>query len=155
MEDVRALGRNITRAFDCYSEGDSTARLGQCMVGSGGAAAPATDGQKRRIVRTLPPFAMKGSVPLGVRADEWILAYTALGRPFWFLFRYYPTVPADYEVGTAYLRRLPELLRSGAFQPVPHRLMEGGLGEIGQGFAELRAGRVKGEKLVYRVAGGD
>ena len=31
--------------------------------------------------------------------------------------------------------------------------MPGGLGDIGEGFEEIRAGRVRGEKLVYRVAG--
>ena len=36
--------------------------------------------------------------------------------------------------------------------PVKHRLMHGGLGDIGQGFAEMKSGRVGGKNLVYRVA---
>ena len=153
VADVRALGRNITRAFDCYSEGDSTSRAAQCMLPAD--SKPFSNSQQRRIVRTLPPYVMKGTIPPGVRADEWILAYTALGKPFWFLFRYYAAAPADYETATAYIRRLPELLSSGVLKPVPHRLMPGGLKKIGEGFAELKAGRVKGEKLVYRVAEAD
>lgn len=30
--------------------------------------------------------------------------------------------------------------------------MPGGLADIGNGFAEMRAGKVRGEKLVYHVA---
>lgn len=33
--------------------------------------------------------------------------------------------------------------------------MPGGLGNISEGFEELRQGRVRGEKLVYAVAGED
>lgn len=36
---------------------------------------------------------------------------------------------------------------------MPYRLMPGGLADIGKGFEEMRAGRVRGEKLVYRVGG--
>lgn len=33
-----------------------------------------------RIVRTLPPGMIKGTVPSGIRANEWIVSYTALGK---------------------------------------------------------------------------
>ena len=125
-------------------------RTTQCMVPKDPAQG-AHEGTSRRIIRTLPPSMMRGSLPPSVKADEWFLTYTALGKPFWFFFKYWPAVPEDYRVATEYMQRLPELLRLGAFQPVPHRLMEGGLEGIGQGLAELKAGRVRGEKLVYHV----
>ena len=76
-QDVRGLGRDVTRALDCHSEGDSTVRAAQCMVRGDGAEAKGVEG---RVIRTLPPSMMKGSVPQGIRADEWILSYTALGK---------------------------------------------------------------------------
>jgi len=66
--DVRALGKSVTRAIDCHSEGSSTVLCAGLMD------------EGSRIVRTLPPGMMRGQVPKGVRADEWILSYTALGK---------------------------------------------------------------------------
>ena len=83
VSDIQALGRDIRKALDCHSEGPSTVLTAKCMLplkeeehGSG------SDGSKveRRIIRTLPPALIKGTLPPGVRADEWILAYTALGK---------------------------------------------------------------------------
>ena len=68
VKDVAALGKNVTRAVDCHSEGSSTVLCANLM-NSGG-----------RIVRTLPPGMISGVVPKGVRANEWILSYTALGK---------------------------------------------------------------------------
>ena len=71
--EVRALGRNVTRAVDCHSEGQSTPMCAKLM----------SDADKKdggRIVRTLPPSMMSGTVPQGVKTDEWILSYTALGK---------------------------------------------------------------------------
>ncbi|KAL9129776.1 MAG: hypothetical protein Q9175_007201, partial [Cornicularia normoerica] len=73
-KDVKALGKNVTRAIDCHSEGPSTVSCAQLMGNAGG------QGLEGRIVRTLPPGMIQGTVPQGVRADEWILSYTALGK---------------------------------------------------------------------------
>lgn len=62
-------------------------------------------------------------------------------------------MPEDYKTASTYLKNLSHLLEEGKVVPVPHRLMSGGLGDIGKGFEEMRAGKVRGEKLVYRVAG--
>ena len=75
-------------------------------------------------------------------------------QPFWFLFKYYPAVPQDYKASSQYLGNLTGLLTSGTVVPVPHRLMAGGLADIGKGFDEMKAGRVRGQKLVYEVGGG-
>lgn len=72
-------------------------------------------------------------------------------QPFWFLFKYYPAVPSDYTTATNYLKSLTDLLQDGKVHPVKHRLMPGGLASINQGFDEMRGGRVRGEKLVYKV----
>lgn len=73
-KDVKALGKNVTRAIDCHSEGSSTVLCAQLMGDASG------KGPVGRIVRTLPPSMAKGTVPQGVSANEWILAYTALGK---------------------------------------------------------------------------
>jgi len=52
------------------------------------------------------------------------------------------------------MKKLTGLLETGKVVPVTHRLMPGGLADIGKGFDEMKARRVRGEKLVYRVAGG-
>ena len=72
-------------------------------------------------------------------------------QPFWFLFKYYPVAPEDYKTATSYLQNLTNLLRDGRVKPVKHRLMPGGLENIKEGFEELRSGRVRGEKLVYKI----
>lgn len=74
--EVKALGKNVTRAIDCHSEDQSTVLCANLMYDAGG------KGPGGRIVRTLPPLMISGTVPQGVRAEEWILSYTALGKVF-------------------------------------------------------------------------
>ncbi|KAH7313139.1 chaperonin 10-like protein [Rhexocercosporidium sp. MPI-PUGE-AT-0058] len=151
VEDVRGLKRDIRSGIDCHSEGSSTHLAALCMLPNGNDNLVGED--RRRIIRTLPPGLIRGSIPPSVRADEWILSYTALGKPFWFLFKYYPASPEDYRSSTDYLQALTPLLREQKVVPVKHRLMSGGLESISLGFDEMRLGRVRGEKLVYRVGG--
>jgi hypothetical protein len=88
VQEVRELGRDIRRAIDCHSEGESTVLAAECMLPADGGDEEYEEGvggmknakRRRRIVRTLPPGLMKGMVPDGVRADEWIVSYTALGK---------------------------------------------------------------------------
>lgn len=154
VQEVRKLGRDIRRAIDCHSEGGSTVLAAKCMLpDDGNENNEVGPSQRRRIIRTLPPGLISGTVPSAVRADEWILSYTACGKPFWFLFKYYPPAPADYQNASRYMKKLPSLLQQGKVDPVRSRLMPGGLAAIGEGFAEMRAGKVRGEKLVYTVSG--
>lgn len=46
--------------------------------------------EPRRIIRTLPPVLIRGTLPPGVRADEWILAYTALGKVAYSFSSFFP-----------------------------------------------------------------
>ena len=75
-------------------------------------------------------------------------------QPFWFLFKYHPASPTDYAIASKNLKQLTGLLVSGKVKPVRHRLLEGGLETgIGKGFEEMKAGKVRGEKLVVCVGG--
>ncbi|CZT48856.1 uncharacterized protein RSE6_09615 [Rhynchosporium secalis] len=152
VEDVQNLGLDIRSGIDCHSEGLSTQLAAQCML-----PVSSNDNlignKRRRIIRSLPPRLMKGEIPPSVRADECILSYTALGKPFWFFFHHYPAIPEDYKSSSDYFQALTPLLREKKAVPVKHRLMKGGLGQISEGFEEMRSGKVRGEKLVYRVGG--
>lgn len=77
-------------------------------------------------------------------------------QPFWFLFKYYPASPTDHAIASKNLKQLTALLESGTVRPVRHRLVAGGLETgLAKGFEEMKAGRVRGEKLVVRVGGGE
>ncbi len=84
VRDVQALGRDIRKAFDCYSQGPSTALTAQCMMPGKKTLAERSGGKKaqRRVIRTLPPRLMSGLIPAGVRTDEWIVAYTSGGKVY-------------------------------------------------------------------------
>ena len=60
-------------------------------------------------------------------------------------------MPNDYKIATTYLINLTGLLRDDKAKPVQHRLMPGGLEKISEGFEEIRSGRVRSEKFVYKV----
>ena len=81
VSGVRSLGRNITKCVDCFSEGQSTAVSAKCMISNEEENDKnSIPNKSRRIIRTLPPTLVKGSIPPNVRADEWILTYTAFGK---------------------------------------------------------------------------
>ena len=84
VQDVQKLGKDIRKGLDCHSEGQSTVLAAQCMIPGRNTTVDDTKGE-RRVIRTLPPGMMSGSLPPGVRANEWILSYTALGKVSLFL----------------------------------------------------------------------
>ena len=79
IQDVQNLGKDIRKGLDCHSEGQSTVLAAKCMVPGPKTAVEDTN-VDRRVIRTLPPGMMSGTLPTGVRAHEWILSYTALGK---------------------------------------------------------------------------
>ena len=79
VKDIRKLGRDVRRGIDCHSEGRSTVLAAECMLSNEKPESCAPD-NRRRLIRTLPPGMISGTVPASVRADEWILSYTALGK---------------------------------------------------------------------------
>lgn len=51
----------------------------------------------------------------------------------------------------AFLQKLPEIVKRGNIKPNPVKLWDGGLDAVEDGFAYMKAGKVTGEKIVYRV----
>ena len=79
VSDIQSLGRDIRKGLDCHSEGQSTVLAAKCMIPKQENGSDVSN-VERRIIRTLPPGLIKGALPAGVRANEWILSYTALGK---------------------------------------------------------------------------
>ena len=51
-----------------------------------------------------------------------------------------------------FLKKVPELVKSGQVKGNPTKLLEGGLEGVPAGFQLMKEGKNSGEKLVYRVA---
>lgn len=80
------------------------------------------------------------------------LLYTVLGRAFDFIGTPYPAIPEDRHHMAQFLKKIPELVKSGAVKPNPVKLWPGGLESVKEGFNYLKEGRNSGEKVVYRIA---
>lgn len=50
-----------------------------------------------------------------------------------------------------FLKKFPELIKSGALKPNPVKLIDGGLAGVREGFEYMIAGKNSGEKIVFRV----
>ena len=52
---------------------------------------------------------------------------------------------------TQFLKKVPELVKSGQVKPNPVKLWDGGLEAINAGLKFMMDGKISGEKIVYRV----
>ncbi|KAI1042522.1 hypothetical protein LB505_010889 [Fusarium chuoi] len=89
------------------------------------------------------------------RADVTSIAtvfHTTFGRTFDFGGQHMPASKDDYEFGKSFYGLAEQLIAQGRIQPHPGRVGGGGLRGVIDGLAELEAGKVQGEKLVYNVA---
>ncbi|KAF5541301.1 zinc-binding oxidoreductase [Fusarium mexicanum] len=89
------------------------------------------------------------------RADVTSIAtvfHTTFGRAFNFGGQHMPASKDDYEFGKLFYGLAEQLIAQGRIQPHPGRVGGGGLKGVIDGLAELEAGKVQGEKLVYNVA---
>jgi len=80
------------------------------------------------------------------------LLYTVHGQAFQYGSRaYYPASPEDRAHMANFLKKLPDLVSSGAIKPNPVKKWEGGLEAIVDGLQYMRDGKVSGEKIVYTL----
>ena len=80
------------------------------------------------------------------------IIYTSLGRSFSSYGTSYPASPEDRAHMADFLKKVPELVKSGQVKGNPTKLLEGGLEGVPAGFQLMKEGKNSGEKLVYRVA---
>ncbi|KAI1017795.1 hypothetical protein LB504_003821 [Fusarium proliferatum] len=78
--------------------------------------------------------------------------HTTFGRTFDFGGQHMPASRDDYEFGKSFYGLAEQLIAQGRIRPHPGRIGGGGLRGVIDGLAELEAGKVQGEKLVYNVA---
>ncbi|KAA1476127.1 NAD(P)-binding protein [Dentipellis sp. KUC8613] len=65
---------------------------------------------------------------------------------------YYPRNKADFDLGVAFFENAARWLQEGRLKPNPVTVRPGGLSGIQDGLDFMKAGKVSGSKLVYRVA---
>ncbi|TCD60353.1 hypothetical protein EIP91_010321 [Steccherinum ochraceum] len=84
-----------------------------------------------------------------IRSDVQIqasLLYTVLGRAWGTM----PAQPDHRKHIAAFLKKFPDLFKSGTIKPNPTKLFEGGLNAVSEGFEYMIAGKNSGEKIVFK-----
>lgn len=135
-QDVAKAHPDITRAVDCFSEGESTEFCAQVMQDNGGKVVTLLDSKTR--------------VP-GVETT-FIMSFQLLGKAFAWLPPIGPKFPAATRERDALIKfyaSLPELAKTLKTPPV--RLVEGGFRGIQEGLDMIRAKKVSGAKLVVKL----
>lgn len=142
VDQVRKISHDgLQHAFDTISEKGSTLAISRAM-------SPAKGG---RIVTLLPTD--KSEIENNKVTVQSTIVYTVFERPIKYgaFDNCGEATPADKAVWEKYLASLPGMLTDGKLKP--NRAREfGTLKDIPAGFEEQRQGRVRGEKLVYKVA---
>lgn len=135
--DIIRAHPGLTKAVDCFSEGDSTSICAAVLKPSGG-----------KVVTLLPNG--KSSTP-GVSYDL-VMSYTAFGHPFQWLPPIGPKFegrPEDRAAIARFYETLPQLVN--ILRPIPTITMKNGFDGILEGLDKLRRGQVAGGKQVVKL----
>ncbi|KAL0264393.1 hypothetical protein SLS55_000342 [Diplodia seriata] len=118
----------LLHAFDAVSEKGSH----EVLVAVLGSTASVTN------VLPIDQFAPAGfAYPDTYRATEWSMVGDVHG--------------ARKDVGYVYFRWLFRQIAEGKFKPHPHEVVAGGLGGVGEGLRNLKAGKASALKYVFRI----
>jgi hypothetical protein len=79
------------------------------------------------------------------------LGYTIVGESFEMEGDYYAAVPEDFEFAKRFGVVVESLLKGGLIKNHPVELREEGLYRILDGLRDMKAARISGKKLVYRI----
>ena len=129
-----ATSNKLKLVFDCIAEHGSEHICAAAISSEGGQYS------------ALLPFPLKNFPRKDVK-HGWTLGYTALGEKFSDSF---PASQEDYDFGVKFWKASEELVNSGKIKVHPTQVQDG-LEKIPQGLDDLKAGKVSGIKLVYRV----
>lgn len=149
VSEVRKeFGDSILRAFDCYSEGNSSKLTASCM----------SEAQEGFLCRSLPYLHL--GVPRNIKHD-YVFAYTAEGVAFRKLFLYWKAVPEHLALAKfCYDNFALDWLSSGQVKTPPTTEVQNSKGGVtgaleaikDDGLEQLRLGKVRGSKLVVSFA---
>lgn len=144
-EHVRSLTDDgLLHALDCISEPETLASVAQAMSST----------KKSHVLCILPRTSKDIPEDVASRVKvESTLAYTVFGRALGNtgFDNTGDARPEDKAFWEKYIALLPELLKSKKIKPNPVKEL-GGLEDIPKGFQLQSDGKVKAEKLVYRIA---
>ncbi|KAI0846545.1 GroES-like protein [Daldinia vernicosa] len=143
-ENVQNLTHDrLEFAFDCISENGTVEAVAKTISSTKGG----------HIVTTLPVDKIRDKIENKKVKLESTIVYTVFGRPVKYgnFDNCGETTPQDKALWEKYLAMLPELLSSGKIKPNRWREL-GGLDSIPTGFQEHLEGKVRTEKLVYKIA---
>lgn len=115
------------------------------------------------VYASLMPVENPPSQPATIPADipirsHWKMVYTCFGRRFtlvkddWNIHRTWEVSGEDRRFMEAFYRTAETILAKGRLQPMPTEVGDGGLEGILHGISLVRDGKVKGKKLVYKMA---
>lgn len=143
---VRKLsGDGLQYALDTISEVETTKAVVEAL-------SPTKGGHVICILpRKAAELGVEGSATIKI---ETTIAYSVFGRSLpkaYQAFDNSDASPEDKAFWEKYLRLLPELLESGKIKPNPVREL-GGIEDILTGFKLQEEGKVRAEKLVYKIA---
>lgn len=79
------------------------------------------------------------------------LMYTMFGEEFSKYGGHFPASQEDFEFAKTWMSTVEKLVAEGKIKPHPKRVGTGGLEGVLKGLEELKAEKVRGEKLVYRI----
>lgn len=80
------------------------------------------------------------------------LMYTMFGEGFSFGPQQIPPVPEDYEFAKKFMGLTEKLLAEGKLKTHSEHVGAGGLVGVLKGLEDMKAGKVSGQKLVYKIA---
>jgi hypothetical protein len=136
--DIRnATDNQLKFVFDTVATED-TAKICIDAVGTGG-------GGKYTSLTPIPKLQRDDIANLNT------MAFTAVGEAFQIGDLSVPAVPEDYAFAVKFVRLAQELLAQGRVKVHPFEVREGGLEGVLGGLEEMRAGKVSGKKLVYKL----
>ncbi|KAI1289046.1 zinc-binding dehydrogenase [Xylaria venustula] len=145
-QKVRELSHDkLQHAFDCISEKETTVAVAEAL-------SPTKGGHIVCILPRKSSELPEGSTKVKVEST---IVYTVFGDPLELgkapFDNWGGPTPQDRKFWEKYLSMLPQYIESGKIKSNPSRVL-GGLDAISEGFTLQQEGKVRAEKLVYKIA---
>ena len=135
-KEIKNKFPNISRALDCYSEGNSTKFCAEIIEGNGD-----------KVITLLETKTGIASVK-----SQMIMSFQLLGKEFAWLPPIgpkYPASPTERAALARFYKYLPNV--ANEIKSPPLKVLNGGYDEIIEGLNKIRRGEVSGSKLVVKL----